>query len=111
MFCAIDHIGHLIRRFDGERMLGKTCARGDIARHFPSDPELSSGSLSEQRYDQVLQRNHTTPKVHQFDIRQFVGVSLSVSLGFVWIRTAFIVPPQKSRSNHQQQLNRGPWYL
>ena len=64
MFCATDHIVHLSSRFDGERVLDEACSRQDIGRHFPGNLQLSIGSFGEQRYDQVLQRNNTNPKVH-----------------------------------------------
>jgi len=92
MVCAINHIGHVIRCFDGEWVLGEACSRGDIARHFPGNLKLPVGPFSKQRYNQVFQRNHANPKVNQFGVRQFGDVSLCVA----WIRTAFVVPYGKS---------------
>jgi hypothetical protein len=76
MFCALDHIGHFFCCLDGERVSGETCSRGDIGRHFTCDLDLSIGPFGEQCYDQVLQRDYTNPKVHEFGVRQIRDLSV-----------------------------------
>ena len=76
---ALGEIDHVSGRVNGQRMLGKAGPWGDIACHFPSQPELFIRCCRKQGNHQILQCDDTDTQRHEFGIGQIRDSIRSVS--------------------------------